>query len=80
MKWKEVLDTKVGLWIDKHLSTDNSLHGSGTAVQKVECYSKFKKTAESSSDGDLTCHEFSLEDVAAHLAAYNPSRILAIKK
>lgn len=48
--------------------------------KKMECYSKSKKAAESGSDSDLTCHEFSLEDVVAHLAAYNPSRILAFKK
>ena len=31
---EEFLTTKLGLWIDTRLGTDNNLHGSGRAVEK----------------------------------------------
>ena len=34
MTWEEFLTTKFGLWIDTRSSTDNTLHGSGRAVEK----------------------------------------------
>ena len=41
--WEEFLTTKFGLWIDTRSSTDNTLHGSGRAVEKVAYYFKLKK-------------------------------------
>ena len=32
--WEEFLTTKFGLWIGTHSTTDNTLHGSGRAVEK----------------------------------------------
>ena len=32
--WKDVLMTKFALWIDTRLSIDNTLHGSGRAVDR----------------------------------------------
>ena len=79
MTWEEFLTTIIGLWIDKRSSTDNTLHGSGRAVEKSDILLQIEKVAESSA-GDLTCHVFSLEDAVAHLAVTNPGRILTIEK
>ena len=62
--WEEILTTEFGLWIDTRSSTDNTLHGSGRAVAKSSILLQIKKAAESS-DGDLTCHVFSLETTLA---------------
>ena len=43
MTWEEFLTTKFGLWIDTRSSTDNTLHGSGRAVEKVVYYLKLKR-------------------------------------
>ena len=32
--WEDVLMTKFALWIDTHLNIDNTLHGSGRAVDR----------------------------------------------
>ena len=69
--WEEILTTKFGLWIDTRSSTDNTLHGSGRAVGKSSILLQIEKAAKSS-DGDLTCHVFSLES--------DPSGILTIGK
>ena len=79
MTWEEFLTTIFGLWIDTRLSTDNTLHGSGRAVEKSDILLQIEKVAESNT-GDLTCQEFSLEDAVAHLAVTNPSGILTIEK
>ena len=41
--WEEFLTTKFGLWIDTRLSTDNTLLGSGRAVEKVAYYFRSRK-------------------------------------
>ena len=74
-----VLTTKFGQWVDTRSSTDNTLHGSGRAVEKSGILLQIEKVAEGS-DGDLTCHVFSLEDAVAHLAVSNSSGILTIEK
>ena len=66
------------LWIDTRSSIDNTLHGSGMAVEKSGILLQIKKAPETS--GDLMCYVFSLEDALAHLSVTNPSGILTIKK
>ena len=61
------------------IDTDNTLHGSGRAVEKSGILLQIKKVAESNYS-DLTCHVFSFEDTVAHLAVSDPSRILTIEK
>ena len=41
--WEEFLTTKFELWIDTRLSTDNTLHGSGRAVEKSGILLRSKK-------------------------------------
>ena len=77
--WDEFLTTKFGLWIDTRLSTNNTLHGSGRAVEKSGILLQIEKVAEAS-NGDLTCYVFSLEDAVAHLSVTNPSGTLTIEK
>ena len=62
-----------------HLSTDNTLHGCGRAVEKSDILLQIEKVAESN-DGDLTYHVFSLQDAVAHLVLSDPSGILTIEK
>ena len=77
--WEEFLTTKFGLWVDTRLSTDNTLHGSGRAVEKSGVLLQIEKVPEAS-NGDLTCYVFSLEDAVAHLSVTNPSDILTNEK
>ena len=79
MTWEEFLTTKFGLWIDTHLSTDNTLHGSERAVEKTGILLQIEKVPKAS-NGDLTCFVFSLEDAVAHLSVTDPSSILTIQK
>ena len=79
MTWEEFLTTKFGLWVDTRLSTDNTLHGSGRAVEKSGVLLQIEKVPEAS-NGDLTCYVFSLEDAVAHLSVIDPSSILTIEK
>ena len=79
MTWGDFLTTKFGLWIDTRLSTDNTLHGSGRAVEKSGILLQIEKAPEAS-NGDLTCYVFSLEDAVAHLSVTNPSGILTTEK
>ena len=79
MIWGDFLTTKFGLWIDTRLSTDNTLHGSGRAVEKSGILLQIEKAPEAS-NGDLTCYVFSLEDAVAHLSVTNPSGILTTEK
>ena len=52
--WEEFLTTKFGLWIDTRSSTDNTLHGSGKAVEKSGILLQTEEAPEAS-NGDLTC-------------------------
>ena len=52
--WEEFLTTKFGLWIDTRSSTNNTLHGSGRAVEKSGILLQIEKASETSG-GDLTC-------------------------
>ena len=79
MTWKEFLTTKFGLWIDTHSSTDNTLHGIGRTVEKSGILLQIEKVPETS-NGDLVCYVFSLEDAVAHLNVTDPSSILTIEK
>ena len=76
--WEEFLTTKFGLLIDTRSSTDNTLHGSGKAVEKGILL-QIEKVPETS-NGDITCYVFSLEDAVAHLGVIDPSGILTIEK
>ena len=77
--WEEFLATKFALLIDTRLSTNNTLHDSGRAVEKSGILPQIEKGLEAAG-GDLTCYVFSLEDAVAQLSATNPSSILTIKK
>ena len=77
--WEEFLTSKSGLWIDARSSTNNKLHGSGRAVEKIGIMLQIEKVAETS-DGDLTCYVFSLEHALTHLSVTNPIWILTIEK
>ena len=72
------MTTKFALWIDTRSSIDNTLQGSGGAVEKSGILLKIEKPLETS--GDLMCYVFSLEDAVAHLSVIDPSGILTIKK
>ena len=76
--WDEFLTTKFGLWIDTRSSTDNTLHGSGRAVEKSGIL--LHEKASEASNGDLTCYVFSLEYAVTHLNITDPSGILTIEK
>ena len=77
--WKGFLTTKFALWIDTRLSTNNTLPGSGRAVEKTGTLLQIEKAPEASGD-DLTCHVFSLEDTMARLNVTDLSGILTIEK
>ena len=77
--WEEFLTKKFGLWIDTRSCTNNTFHGSGGAVEKSGILLQIEKVAETS-DGDLTCYIFSLEDAVAHLSVTDSSGILTIEK
>ena len=79
MTWEEFLTTKFGLWIDRRSSTDNNLHGSGRTIEKSSILLQVEKVPETS-NGDLACYVFSLEDAVAHLSVTDPSVILTIEK
>ena len=74
VRQKKFLTRKICLWIVTRSSTYNHLHRNDRIV-----ILEIKK-AKNTSDGDITCHMFSLKCVLAHLAISNPSRILAIEK
>ena len=79
MIWEDFLTTKFALWLDICSSIDNTLHGSGRAVEKSGILLQIEKAPETCG-GDLTCYVFSLEDAVAHLSVTNPSGILTIEK
>ena len=64
---------------DTRLSTGNTLHGSCRAVEKSGILLQIEKIPETS-NGDLTCYVFSLEEAVAHISVTNPSGILTIEK
>ena len=76
--WEDFLTTKFALWIDIRSSIDNTLHGSGRAVEKGGILLQIKKAPETI--GDLMCCVFSLEDTVAHLSVTDPSGISMIEK
>ena len=61
--------TKFALWIDTRSTTDNTLHGSGRAVEKSGIMLQIKKASV-----------ISLEHAVAHLSFTSPSGILTIEK
>ena len=77
--WEEILIIKFGLQIDTRSSTDNTLHGSGRAVEKSGILLQLEKATETSA-GNLTCYVFSLEDTVAYLSVTDPSGILTTEK
>ena len=76
--WEDFLTTKFAFWIDTRSSIDNTLHGSGRAMEKSGIFLQIEKAPETS--GDLTYYVFSLEDAVAHLSVTNPNGILTIEK
>ena len=79
MTWEELLDKKFGLWIDTGSSTDNTLHGSGRAMEKSGILLQIENEPEASK-GDLTCYVFSLEYAVTHLSVTKSSGISTIEK
>ena len=79
MTWEVFLKIKFGLWIDTRSSIDNTLHGSGRTVEKSGILLQIEKVPETS-NGDLTCYVFSLEDTVAHLSVTDISGILTTEK
>ena len=77
--WEEFLATKFGLWINTRSSTNNTLHGSGRAIEKSGILIEIEKAPEASND-HLTCYAISLEDAVAHLSVTDPNSILTIEK
>ena len=77
--WEEFLTTNFGLWVDTRSNTDNTLHGSGRTVEKGGILLQIEKVPETS-NGDVTCYVFNLEDAVAHLSINDPSGILTIEK
>ena len=73
MAWQKNWTTKFGLWVETHLSTDNTLHGNGRAIEKRDIFLQVDEKAAEIDNSDLTCHVFSLEDVVAYLAISNPN-------
>ena len=66
--WEEFLTSKFGLWIDTRSSIHNTLHGSGRTVEESGTLLQIEKVPETS-NGDLTCYGFSLDNAVAHLTS-----------
>ena len=79
MIWEKFLTTKFGLWIGTRSSTNNTLHGSGRAVEKSGILLQIVKAPESS-NSDLTYYAFNLEDALTHISVTDSSGILTIEK
>ena len=79
MRWEEFLTIKFVLRIDIRSSTDNTLHGSGRAIEKSGILLQIEKVLDTC-NGDLTCYVFSLEDAVAHLSVTGPRGILTLEK
>ena len=65
--------------MDTRSSTDNTFHGSGRTVEKSGILLQIEKVPETS-NGDLICYVFSLEDAMPHLSVTNPSDILTTEE
>ena len=78
MTWEEFLTKKLWLCVDTRSSTNNTLHGSGKALEKSGILLQIEKAAETS-NGDLSCYAFSLEGAVAHLSVTDTSGILTIE-
>ena len=79
MIWEEFLKTKFGFWIDTCSSTDNTLHRSGKTLEKSGTLLQIQKVPDTS-NGDVTCYMFSLENAVTHSSVTNPGGILTIEK
>ena len=79
LTWEDFLTTKFELWIDTRSSIDNTLYGSGRAVEKSGILLQIEKAPETSG-GDLTCYILSLKDAVVYLGVTNHSDILTIEK
>ena len=77
--WEDFQTTKSELWIDTLSSIDNTLHGSGRAVEKRGILLQIEKAPETRG-GDLICYVFSLQDAVAHLSVTDFNGILSIEK
>ena len=75
---KEFLAPKFALWIDTRSSSDNTLYGSGRAVNQGIML-QIEKTSETSDD-KLMSYVFRLEDAVGHLSVTDPDGILTIEK
>ena len=73
------LTTKFGLWIDTLSSIDNTLQCRGRAVEKSGIMLQIEKAPETSDD-DLMCYMFNLEDAVAHLSVTDPRNIIPVEK
>ena len=73
------LTTKFGFWIDTRSSIDNTLQRRGRAVEKSGIMLQIEKAPETSDD-DLMCYVFSLENAVAHLSVADPREILTVEK
>ena len=67
--WEEFLTIKFRLWIDTRSSANNTLHGSGRAVEKSGILLQIEKVPEASK-GDLTCYVFRLEDAVTAFSSH----------
>ena len=78
MTWKEYLTTKFAFWIDTRSCIDNTLHGSGRAVNQGIMLQIEK--ASKTGDDKFMCYIFNLEDAVTHLRVTDPGSILTIEK
>ena len=76
--WEGFLTVKSALWIDTCSGIDNTLYGSGRAVEESGILFQIEKAPETS--GDLMCYAFRLEDPVDYLSVTDPSDILTIEK
>ena len=74
--WEDFLRTKFALWIDTRSSIDNTLHGSGRAVEKSGILLQIKKASETVVILHATCLALKM----ANLSVTDPSGILTIEK
>ena len=79
MTWEEILTTKFGVWVYTRSSKDNIFYGSARTVEKNVILLQIQKATESS-NSDLRCNLFRLEDTAAFLATTDSNEILSIKE
>ena len=78
--WENFWQQKFRLWVHTCLSTDNTLHGISRRVEKSGVLLLQIEKVPETSNGDLTCYVFSLEDAVAHVSVTDASGILTIEK